>query len=483
MASADVPVIPGGAQHPYLRDLFQYPLMSALTERRTRRLARGTSLQAGPLTHNSANKAEPLSELEEAILITCITGVTGVTTHDGPLTKANGTNELGTPFLHIMARTGSSADNCQATHFFMINDRGIFLLKHPTGKKALELLSSLPPRWADWSDEDWLAAARSCTVRVSDRRLDFAREWPYYLGWNAQMSNVPGTTLFFPVVDCTWQYINALLILAAEPDGKRPVFIDDWRTFQPSGPVEWLAKMAGGLGLVDKIPYHPIGGLKWLRNGFVNKDSPAPLGWANTLRTDYEAFFYFQNLMLLGQAMGLGGWIHGSVFPPYIFHDDAAKGWHGLGFRFQQPKTLSPMAPVPASQPNPVGIDGILEGLCPPYVTMNEAVDRVIESKYGVSGGAYGDEDVFSRPYRNRDDAREYLKKGTRYGPKQVEYVKEACNYLFDTYGRFPAHVDAFYTPGMWLQFSHLELEYYDRFFDPDLYRRQAAHDHLWHKR
>jgi hypothetical protein len=483
MANAEVPGVPGTAQHPYLRDLFQYPLMSALTERRTRRLARGTSLQAGPLSHESRNKPEPLSELEEAILITCITGITGVTTHDGPLTKANGTDELGTPFLHIMARTGSSADNCQATHFFMINDRGIFLLRHPTGKKALELLTSLPPRWADWREEDWIHAAANCTVRVSDRRLEFAREWPYYLGWNAQMSNVPGSTLFFPVVDCTWQYVNALLILAAEPDGKRPVFIDDWRTFKPSGPVEWLAKIAGSVGLTEKIPYHPIGGLKWLRNGFVNKDSPAPLGWAHTLRTDYEAFFYFQNLMLLGQAMGLGGWIHGSVFTPYIFHDDASKGWHGLGFRFQQPKTLSPMAPVPASQPNPVGIDGKLEGLCPPYVTTDEAVDRVIEAKYGVKGGAYGDEDVFSRPYRNREDARQYLKKGTRYGPRQVEYVKEACNYIFDTYGRFPAHVDAFYAPGMWLQFSHLELEYYNRFFDPDLYRRQAAHDQLWHQR
>jgi hypothetical protein len=327
-----------------------------------------------------------------------------------------------------------------------------------------------------------MRAAAACKVRISDRRMEFPREWPYYLGWNAQMSNVPGSTLFFPVVDCTWQYINALLILAAEPDGKRPLLLDDWRTFRPKGPFEWLANLAGAVGLAEKIPYHPIGGLKWIRNGFVNKDSPAPLGFAHTLRTDYEAFFYFQNLMLLVQAMGLGGWIHGSVFPPYIWQRDPAKGWHGLGFRFQQPKSLSPMPPVPASQPNPVGIDGLLEGLCPPYVTnMDEAVERVLAAKYGKEGTAYGNEEVFSRPYRNKDDARKYLSKATRYGPKQVEYVKEVCNYVFDTYGRFPAHVDAFYTPGMWLQVSHLELEYYDRFFDPDLYRRQAAHDRMWH--
>jgi hypothetical protein len=112
---------------------------------------------------------------------------------------------------------------------------------------------------------------------------------------------------------------------------------------------------------------------------------------------------------------------------------------------------------------------------------MNEAVDKVIDAKYGKTGFAYGNEDVFSRPYRNKDDARAYVAKGTKFGPKQVEYVKDICNYLYDTYGRFPAHVDAFYSPGMWLQFSHLEMEYYDRFFDPAQYTRQARHDKIWH--
>lgn len=476
-------VMHNAGHHPSLTELFDYPLMSALVERRTRRIPRGQSVNAGPLSHESKNAPAPLSKLEEAILITCITGITGATTHDGPLTKANGADELGTPFLHVMARTGSSADNCQATHFFMINDDGIFLLKAPTGTKALQSLGELPPRWADWKEADWIAAAEACKVRVSDKRLSFPREWPYYLGWNAQASNAPGTTIFYPLVDCTWQYINAILILAAEPDGKRPLFIDDWRSFKPKGAFEWMAKIGGTLGITEKIPYHPVGGLKWVRNGFATKESPAPMGWIHTMRTDYEAFFYFQNLMLLGQAMGLGGWIHGSVFNPYIYQRDESKGWHGLGMRFQTPNNLSPTAPVPASQPNPIGIDGILETLVPPYVSsMNEAVDRVIEMKYGANGTAYGNEDVWSRPYRNRDDARAYIKKGTRFGPKQIEYTKELCNYIYDTYGRFPAHVDALYAPGMWLQFSHLELEYYDRFFDPAQYTRQKAHDALWHR-
>jgi hypothetical protein len=475
---------PVSTRHPALEELFRYPFMSALTERRTRRIARGTSINAGPVSWESKNQPAPLEKLEEAILINCVTGITGVTTHDGALIKPTGKPELGTPFLHILARTGSSADNAQATHFFMLNDEGCYLLRHPTGRAALEMVKDLPPKWADWTEDDWIQTAERCKVKVADGRLEYPREWPYYLGWNAQTSNVPGTTIFFPVVDCTWQYLNALLIVASEPEGKRPILMDDWRPFKPKGMVEWGAKIAGALGLAQKIPYHPIGGLKYIRSGFVSKgESVGPLGFAHTLRTDYECFFYFQNLMLLGQAMGLGGWIHGSIFPPYIFTRDPSKGWLGLPFRFQQPKKVSPTPPVPASQPNPVGIDGILQGLCPPYVeSMDTAIDRVIEMKYSKTGGSYGDIDVFSRSYRRREDAEAYLKQGTRFAPDVVAYVKEVCNYIYDTYGRFPAHVDAFYTPGMWLQFSHLELEYYDRYFDPAQYRRQANHDALWHR-
>ncbi|MGC3994190.1 MAG: hypothetical protein QM779_08810 [Propionicimonas sp.] len=470
--------------NPALADLFAYPFMSALTERRTRRIPRGFSVHsAGALDYQSPNEPAPLSPLEEAVLITSVTGVTGLTTHDGPLIKANGAPELATPFLNIAARTGSSADNAQATYFFLINDDGISVLKHPTGERALELLKELPPKWADWTEADWLASAAEVTTKISGRRLEFPREWPYYLGWNAQASNQPGTTIFLPMVDCTWQYINALLIIASEPDGKRSLIVDDWNTFHPRTPYEWLAKLTGEIGLTPKIPYQPVGGMKWLRQKFVNPDNVAPLGFGKALRTDYEPFFYLQNLMLLGQSMGLGGWIHGSVFPPYLYADDPAKGWHGLGFRMEPARQHRRWAPVPASQPNPVGIDGVLEGLCPPYVaSMDEAVDRVVEEKYrNQAGFSYANSELWSRVYRNADDARTYTDRGSRFGPRQIQYVKDACNYIYETYGRFPAHVDAFYTPGMWLQFSHLELEYYDRYFDPAQYTRQAAHDALWH--
>jgi hypothetical protein len=160
--------------------------------------------------------------------------------------------------------------------------------------------------------------------------------------------------------------------------------------------------------------------------------------------------------MLVGQGLGLGGWIHAAVFSPYILQRVPEKGWCGLGFRMEPPREpRRRWPPTPASQPNPVGIDGVLEGLCPPYVkTMDEAVDRVIEEKYGAPGPCYGDTDLFARAYRRREDAEAYLRNAMPFSPEAIRYAKEICIYVHETYGRFPAHVDAFYTPGVWLRSS-----------------------------
>jgi hypothetical protein len=231
---------------PGLKALFSYPLMSAITERRTRRISRGTSLVSDGLSYTSANAPAPLSPVEEAVLIVS-TGLTGAVAHDGPLQIPGGGIELGTPFLNVLGRAASSPDNAQATTFFMINDDGVWLLKRLAEPEAFALLSQLPPNRNDWSNADWIAAANAVKVRLFDQRLEFPREFPYYLGWNKQISNRPGTTVFMPVVDCTRACINILLILLSEPDGQRPLFIDDWQKFKPADLVEAAAWLGSGL--------------------------------------------------------------------------------------------------------------------------------------------------------------------------------------------------------------------------------------------
>ena len=71
-------------------------------------------------------------------------------------------------------------------------------------------------------------------MKIQSGRIDFPREFPYYIGWNKQISNVPGSTIFLPVVDCTRQYINSLLILLSEPKDND---LSWWTTGNDSGCV------------------------------------------------------------------------------------------------------------------------------------------------------------------------------------------------------------------------------------------------------
>jgi hypothetical protein len=127
-----------------------------------------------------------------------------------------------------------------------------------------------------------------------------------------------------------------------------------------------------------------------------------------------------------------------------------------------------------------VGLDGILESLSPPYVkSMNDAVDQVYEEKFGPQG-VYGDQTVFAKPYRSGSAAADFMRNAERPSKETLQYVKDICNYIYDTYGRFPAHVNAMHVPGVWLQVSHLEIEYYEKFYQPSLYHLQAKHHQVW---
>ena len=470
---------PGSASRG-LSEMLNYPLVSAISERRTRRIARGTSIDAGAVSHTSTNAPAPLSALEEAVLIVS-TGLVGISMHDVPLRRRDGVFMDGTPQMEIPSVAASSADNAQATHFILINDQGTWLLQHQRGRDALAWMKEFPPDRADWKEDQWIAAAATMKRKLHPERLDFPRRWPYYFAWNKVISNQPGTSIFMPIVDMTRQMINVLFILLSEPDGERPVILDDWSKFRPRKLIEWAAWFGALLGLVPKIPYHPIAGIERLRSKWLQSDFPVPLGLAGTMRTDLEAFFHLQNLALVTHTMGLGGWIHAAVGAPYVFDRDPANGKLGLGFRMEDPKKKwGRWPPLPAPLPNPVGIDGVLEGLCPPYVkSMNDAVDQVYEDKFGARG-CYGDEQVFNTPYRSSGSGDAFLRTAERPTKETIQYVKDVCNYIYDTYGRFPAHVNSFHVPGVWLQVSHLELEYYDKFFDRSLYHWQAKHGDIW---
>ncbi len=424
-------------------EMSKYPLFEALFKRRSRRIGLGVqSIPAGSNTYTSNALPQPLSALEEAVLISAV-GLTGLTLPDRPFETTTGEKILGTPNINFPGRAAGSTDNAQATHFFLFNDTGAYFLKRLDSADPTEPVTP----------ETLLRQAEASKVKILDKRPEFPREFPYYLDSNRFLSNLPGSTILFPVVDMTRQYINALMYLMTEPGGHRPAILDD-RNF-----------------------YLPAGVRKWVKSGFLNKDIKLPLGFLGTMRTQIEAELLLQNLILMLQAMGLGGWIHASVSPTKLLP--------ALGFQYVTPRyrgldffRWGTFITLPRTQP--IGLPPHIKCMCPPfYKTMADAVQAVVDAKYGA-GGAYGDQAYFRRIFRDDRGAR-YLNEVPHYKDEVIACVKDLCTYIYERHGRFPAHCDAIYAPGVWLQAHHLDLRYYDTLFNGGYTETQREHQQRWH--
>src|SRR4051794_27260543 len=152
----------------------QYPLAAAIAQRRSRRISKGLrSVPAGSLSYTSKQDWQPLSLLEEAMLIAA-TGVTGICMPDRPFQDDTGEAILGSPYITMIGRAAGSPDNAQATHFFLINDTGTYFLKPP---ENVDLGTEITP-------EVLIERAEASKQLVRPGRLDFPREFPYYLDSN-----------------------------------------------------------------------------------------------------------------------------------------------------------------------------------------------------------------------------------------------------------------------------------------------------------
>ncbi len=444
-----------------IEDLLARPLIETLWNRRTHRVPRGVpEVAAGNMTYRSEQSPKPLTKLEEAILIAS-TGVSGLTMPDRPFADpATGRLVMAKPNLTMTGRMAGSPDNAQGTHFFLINDEGTYFLR------------KLPPTDAPFSPETLLERSERAKVQLLDHRLDVEagdREFPAYLDSNRFLSNLPGTTLLMPVVDLSHQYINGLMYLLTQPDGARPMIVDDHNFFQAAGVKSWV------------------------KNGFLNGDLKVPLGVIGTLRTQLEAPLLLQNTFLVAEAMGLGAWIHATISPPVITGDPKFRERYGpmLGFDHVVPKwrlmdILRWHVPLPRFsnvRSHPVslrheGEDLIVAKTPPNYPDIDAAVDAVLESKFG-SGGVYANNETFSKIYKG-DYGEQYLKEAAVYDKDVINCVRDICNYIHDTHGRFPAHCEAIHVPGVWLQIHHVEVPYYEQFFQNGLTQRHRDHDAVW---
>jgi len=171
---------------------------------------------------------------------------------------------------------------------------------------------------------------------------------------------------------------------------------------------------------------------------------------------------------LLLQALGLGGWMFNGLDPFGVLGASGNPEVPGLGFRYDSDERWP--------YPNPTGLQGVMEGFCPPhYPDMRAAVEAVCERKFGPGGPFHPDT---PGPWKDSP--------GVRSAARPHDEDFKACvalqaQYVFDTFGKFPGAVPSIFVL-TYLQAHHLDTEFYDRFYEPGSYlNTHAVHMKRWH--
>lgn len=414
------------------RKAWNYPLFDAIFNRRSRRMSLGAEIPGGATKYKSDKPPLPLDEIEEALLVQAGTGISGMNLSDLPYTYADGKSASGNTMIQFTGRTWASPCGSHSTELIYFNDGGTYVvsMKDVPATKLQEYQT-------EGDREGIVRSFRDNRVKILDHRPEHPREYPAMLSFNFWDSNIAGSTVFLPVINNTWQYINGLLLMCGWADGGA-FFIDD---------------LNGGV---------PAGCERWVAEGLLNPERMLPLSQSD-MGQSVEPAFILQNIALAEQAMGLGGWIHAGVNPMVLAES--------LGFR---------QVPMPGTDfLVPVGIDGVLEGYCPPYyANMDAAVDAVVAEKFGANG-IYTLDAGREAPFLDKN---EFIAAVPRYSDRLVQCVKDICNYIYDTYGRFPMHVPTMSISNVWCQAHHLDLDFYDKFYGKDAYTQtQAEHYEDWH--
>lgn len=408
--------------------------MQAIFGRRSRRFGLGMEIPSGPLAFKSQSEPYPLSEQERAILVTAATGVSGWNfgvpfSPSRPTAHANAT-------VRFTGRTAPTAAGIGTPVVLHSDDSGSYLTNTrdvmPDGKAAT---------LGDQIDVA-LDVSTKHTVELSSERLDLPSVPPHMLEPNTWMANAPGSTLLLPIADASEQFLGLLAIFLAHG-----YVIMDTETNEP----------AGQLG-------------SFLRSGLLDEDKPFPLSMLQQITYEAncsELAFMAHNAVLTMQAMGLGGLYFSGVNRWSVLGAFVEEGINGLGFR---------MVSDGGRLPNPVGIDGVFEALCPPYYRdMRAAVEVFVEHKFGPRG-AY--DPKTTGPWRDSSG----IKGGVDpYSSEFVACLGEIAQYVYDRHGKFPGTVTTIVLPGL-VQAHHIDTDYYDAHFMSGAYLdTHATHMERWH--
>ena len=185
-----------------------------------------------------------------------------------------------------------------------------------------------------------------------------------------------------------------------------------------------------GLVLTDDINGRSIPGIEKFRD-LVDIDNVWPLTFVEQwsmaeLTAELSTSCYAGALML--QAMGLGGWMFNGIDPFVMLGASGEPDVPGLGFRYDTDDRWP--------YPNLTGLQGVMEGFCPPhYSDMRTAVESLCDRKFG-SGGPFNAQ----TPGPWKDSAK--VRSATQVHSEEFkECVALQAQYVLDTFGKFPGTV------------------------------------------
>jgi hypothetical protein len=417
---------------PGLADGLAYPFFQAVWDRKSRRVGLGMEIDSGVFTYRSPYEPVPLSELEEALLLVAATGLTGLNL--GDIDPSKGADAL----VQWTSRTWPSSCSNHGTELFFTNDRGTYFLDMWRLLPEPGEIATLSGKPLEAQVEWILELSRRARVELTPGRAELPTGLPGLFVFNHWNANQPGSTLFVPVSNMTLEYIN-LLFIYLSPE-YRFALVDEVQGGRSAGLGRWTA--AGRLDPARQM------GMIDLEQRVLSMQV-------------VEQAFICQNLNLALQCLGLGGWTYTGYIARYML---GGADVPGLGFRFAEA----------ASGPSvPVGRDGVYEAFTPPYYAdMREAVDAFMETKWSQYGPQV------PKAYKEPDRVVSQIQ---RPSAETVELVKDYCQYVYETYGRFPAYIDPMYQR-LTCQAQHVDPDFYAEHYPPGaLTPQHAEHFRRWH--
>jgi hypothetical protein len=421
-------------QPPGFQDLATFGLIESLLGRRSRRFFQGAEIPDGVFKYKSKHKHMPLSDLEKMLVLSAC----------GGNTSWHHMIYRGSPYAPTLSnyagaaggRVFPSAAGFETSQTFFTDDNGVYVLEMRDAPAFAERKDD-----GSLSFNDFVDNVSACVRKLQDGRLKIPPELPITEAHNTWVFNQPSTFVVIPVGDLSQHVLLALCYM-----------------------------LQNGLVLTDDINKCAIPDIEQFKD-IVDVESVWPITFVDQwslseLTVELGTSCYAGTLML--QAMGLGGWMLNGVDPFAILGASGDPNIPGLGFRYDEDARWP--------YPNPTGLEGVMEGYCPPHhPDMRSAVDALCDRKFGPGGPFHPDT---PGPWKDSANVRSAAK---IHNEEFRECIALQAQYVYDTFGKFPGTVPSMFLI-MELQAHHIDLDFYDEFYKSGSYlKTHATHMKNWH--